>query len=36
MVRKVGFVLTLFVTSFLFADARVTQKTHVQFGGALG
>jgi hypothetical protein len=36
MVRKVGLVLTLFVTSFLFADARVTQKTQVQFGGALG
>ena len=36
MVRKVGFILTLFVTSLLFADARVTQKTQVQFGGALG
>ena len=28
--------LTLFVTSLIFADARVSQKTQVQFGGVLG
>ena len=29
-------ILSLFVTSFLFADAKVTQKTQVQFGGVIG
>jgi hypothetical protein len=36
MVRPLGLLLSLFVTSILLADARVAQKTHVQFGGALG
>ena len=29
-------ILSLLLTSFLFADARVTQKTQVQFGGVIG
>ena len=36
MLRRLVVLFTLFLTTFVFADARVTQKTQVQFGGALG
>ena len=36
MIRRSALVLSLFVSTLLFADAKVAQKTRVQFGGALG
>src|SRR5688500_1053854 len=33
---RVLFIITLFAASTLLADAKISQKTQVQFGGVLG